>query len=223
MMHHIDDICKKYGLHYLENRTDVYGKNIAQIPIEQLFDLNFITTEGNNRHLRLMRAMESCIMKLRNRMSLEDIKTLMRAYNMLVHQPPKNDADFEQNWKDALKFVAQKDAEKAAMQSQEELLDGCVVMELINRSPETYAAVIKKDDYHNPTTKTIHPIRAIQEIEVIVNKLRLMKSRLGAFQITTAKVIRIPKSLNTSELSKCFQKAKKRKKRKIGKLGVSSR
>ena len=170
MMQHINNICKKYGLHYLENRTDVYGKNIAQLPMSDLYNLDNITTEGNNRHLRLLRLMESLILKLRDKMSLDQIKQLAQIYNDTVFDVPKNETEFEQEWKDALKWIADKDAEKAAMQSEEALLDGCVVMELINRSPETYAAVIKKDDYHNPTTKMVQPIRAVQEVQIVRGK-----------------------------------------------------
>jgi hypothetical protein len=53
----------------------------------------------------------------------------------------------------------------ATQQRQRELLPmGCLMMELTNRSPETYTAVMRQDDYHNPTTNTIRPLRAIQEI-----------------------------------------------------------
>ncbi len=166
IMRHIDDICKKYGLHYRENKTDIYGKNVAQLPMADLYNLDLVTREGNNRHLRLLRLMESLIFKLRDKMSLDQIKQLAKIYNETVFDVPKSEKEFEEDWKDAQKFVADRDAEKAAMQSQEELLDGCTAMELINRSPETYAAVIKKDNYHNPTTKMIHPIRAIQEVEI---------------------------------------------------------
>jgi hypothetical protein len=49
----------------------------------------------------------------------------------------------------------------------EKLPDGCIMMELINRSPETYAAVIKHDnDYFNPTTGAWQSLRAIQEIQI---------------------------------------------------------
>jgi hypothetical protein len=168
MMQHIDDICRKYGLHYLENKTnnDVNGRNISQLPIADVFNLDLKTTEGNNRHLRDMRIMESLIFKLRDRMSLDQIKTVAKAFTDLVCIPPKDEEYFEQDWKDAVKFIEEKDAEEAARRGNEELLDSCVMMELISRSPETYVAVIKKDDYHNPTTKMMQPIRAIQEIEI---------------------------------------------------------
>ena len=166
MMQHIDGICKRYGLHYLGNKIDISGKNVAQLPISDFYNLDRITPAGSNRHLRLLRLMESLILKLRDKMPLEQIKQLAKIYNETVFDVPKSENEFEQDWKDANKFVAQKDADKVTMQSQEELLDGCIAMELICRSPETYAAVIKKDDYHNLTTKVIHPIRAIQEIEI---------------------------------------------------------
>jgi len=167
MMQHVDSICKKYGLHYRgENVIDREGKNISQIPTPELYSDNFVIYEGNNRHLALLRIMESAIIKLRNVMPMESIKAFCRFWNENHCMPPKSDEEFEENWKEAQKFVARKDAEKAAKEGQEALLDGCLMMELINRSPETYAAVISKDDYQNPTIGMKQRLRVIQEIQV---------------------------------------------------------
>lgn len=166
MMEHIDNICKRYGLNYLNKRIDVDGENISQLSIRDVFNLDLKTTEGNNRHLRELRLDDSLILKLRDRMSLDHIKIFAKAATDIVNVPPKSDEEFERDWQDALKFVARIDAEKAAMEGQEALLDGCLLMEQINRSPETYAAVIKKDDYHNPTVGVKQRLRVIQEIQV---------------------------------------------------------
>src|SRR5215472_11682822 len=44
---HIDHICKKYGLQYLDGN----GRGIGDIPITELFKADTVIYEGNNRHL----------------------------------------------------------------------------------------------------------------------------------------------------------------------------
>ena len=56
-MEHLDSICKKYGLQYLEN-VDTAG-NTSQVPIRDLFKEDFVVWENHNRHLHLLRIMES--------------------------------------------------------------------------------------------------------------------------------------------------------------------
>jgi hypothetical protein len=173
MMQTIDNICKKYGLHYLDNVTaDPNGTNKALIPMSELYSDNFVIYEGHNRHEALLRIMESTLLTFRKKMSENAIKEYCRFWNQIHCSPPLDEGEFERQWKDAQKFVARKDAEREAAENQEEFLDGCLMMELVNRSPETYIAVIRKDDYHNPTTGMKQKLRAVQEvvIERIENK-----------------------------------------------------
>jgi hypothetical protein len=50
MKQHIDAICKKYGLHYLQHDD---GNGRALTPIPDLFKDEYVIVEGNNRHLQL--------------------------------------------------------------------------------------------------------------------------------------------------------------------------
>jgi hypothetical protein len=166
MMQQLDEVCKKYNLQYLQ-RASKSGNGSAHMPMSDVYNIDLKTPEGHNRHLREIRLMASLILKHRKDMPLEQIKRVAWTFNQLNNVPPKESEQFESDWEDALEFVERKDEEKAAAESGEEFLEGCLVMELINRSPETYVVATKKDDYHNPTTGIIHPLRVIQQVKVV--------------------------------------------------------
>jgi hypothetical protein len=85
---HIDSICRKYGIPYLEadNRN---GK--AEIPIENLFEDDFMIYEGHNRHLALLRVMESLVKNNRGILSEEALKYITREWNNKHCKPPLDD------------------------------------------------------------------------------------------------------------------------------------
>jgi hypothetical protein len=56
---HIDTICRKYGISYLENTVNNSNEN--QVPIKELFTDDYKVVEGNNRHEALLRVMESLL------------------------------------------------------------------------------------------------------------------------------------------------------------------
>ena len=61
---HLNNICKKYGLQYLEDNDDKKNQTYSdKIPIRDLFQSDFVILEGNNRHEGLLRAMESLFKK----------------------------------------------------------------------------------------------------------------------------------------------------------------
>jgi hypothetical protein len=72
-LHHLDSICKKYNLHYLENDN---CDESSQIPISSLFVDDFKIYEGQNRHEALMRVMESLIRCNKRILPEEKIKEL---------------------------------------------------------------------------------------------------------------------------------------------------
>jgi hypothetical protein len=99
----IDSICKKYGIPYLSNG---HGNN-SQIPLEELHKPDTIIYEGHNRHLQLLRKMESLIQ--RNRFEdHQDIKPLARKWNEKHCKPPLTESDFERQWKAGVKFIESK-------------------------------------------------------------------------------------------------------------------
>jgi len=98
---HIDNICKKYGLKYLDTAR---GNN--KIPIEELFKLEAKIEEGNNRHEGLLRALESLIARNKRLLSLDEIKELAMKWNHRVCSSPLDDIEFEKQWKCATRFIA---------------------------------------------------------------------------------------------------------------------
>jgi Bifunctional DNA primase/polymerase, N-terminal len=201
MIQHMDGVCQKYGLKYLQQQQNG-GSSNNLIPISELYSDNFVIYEGHNRHEALLRIMESSVIRFRTTMSPDTIKTFCRFWNQMHCKPALDDKEFERQWKDALKFVSRLDAEKAAAESNEEFLDGCVMAELISRSPETYAAVIRKDDYHNPSTGFKQAIRAVQEVVIerkkdketgeITKEIKYKHFILNAIPVTPIEVIEDP-------------------------------
>ena len=126
--------------------------------------------------------------------SLSEINQLCYNWNQKHCKPPLEDKEFERQWKDALNFIARKDREREEREihvnekiqewqqqqrqdqtqeiilkpqepvSQEALLRGCRVMELVTEEPEIYIAVRKDDNNWNDTLQCVYPIRAIQQI-----------------------------------------------------------
>jgi hypothetical protein len=170
MVEHIDAICRKYKIKYLELLSDEGNDSYkALIPMSELYSNGFEIYQGHNRLEALLRVMESMILKMRGQpgMSLETIKTFARFWNEKHCVPPKTEDEFEECWQGALKFIAELDAEEVAKREQEgNMLDGCMVMELTNRSPETYTVVIKKDNYRNSTTGVKQHLRVILPIQI---------------------------------------------------------
>ncbi|AIF83286.1 hypothetical protein NTE_01214 [Candidatus Nitrososphaera evergladensis SR1] len=99
---HIDKVCRKYGLKYLENK---HG-NRSQIPITELFSETFTVSEGSNRHEALMRAMESLIVSFRGKYGEHFVKKICHVWNEEHCRPPLDNTQFEKQWNDAVKFVS---------------------------------------------------------------------------------------------------------------------
>ena len=105
MMQHIDEICKKYGVRYLELNNNNENGNNALVPITELFKEDYRVYEKHNRHEALLRAMESLIKRNAGIFTLKKIKTLAHEWNQIHCVPPLNDKEFERQWKDATKFI----------------------------------------------------------------------------------------------------------------------
>ena len=81
------------------------GIDSCLIPIEELFKENFRISEGNNRHVHLLRVMESLIQKLKSSARLEEIKDLSADWNQKHCIPPLDEKEFMKQWNDALTFI----------------------------------------------------------------------------------------------------------------------
>ncbi|WP_458718827.1 bifunctional DNA primase/polymerase [Candidatus Nitrosocosmicus sp. R] len=91
-----------------------------KIAIEELFKPDFEVREGNNRHLVLMRVMESLIGKLRNIYSEEMIKCLTIEWNEEHCKPPLDDKEFEKQWDCAKKYIFQKTSDDTSISTAED-------------------------------------------------------------------------------------------------------
>jgi hypothetical protein len=105
-VNHIDNICRKYSIPYLDAAKDWNGK--ALTPIQDLFKPDFTIFEGHNRHEALMRAMESLVVRNSGILSLEEIRTLAQQWNLRHCSPPLDHKEFEKQWTCAIDFVAKK-------------------------------------------------------------------------------------------------------------------
>ena len=105
-VNHIDNICKKYSIPYLDGN----GGNGRQYtcPIQDLFKSDFTIFEGHNRHEALMRAMESLLARNSGILSQDQIKSLARQWNSQHCSPPLDDREFEKQWKCATDFIDRK-------------------------------------------------------------------------------------------------------------------
>ena len=90
---HVNNICRKYSIPYLEAADNGNGKTLA--PIQDLFKPDFTIFEGHNRHEDLMRIMESLIARTSSILSLEEIKPLAQQWNMKHCSPPLDDKEFD--------------------------------------------------------------------------------------------------------------------------------
>jgi hypothetical protein len=106
MVEHIDNICRKYSIPYLEAANHGNGKALQ--PIQDLFKPDFSIFEGHNRHEALMRAMESLIVRNSGILTLEEIKLLAKQWNLKHCSPPLDDIEFEKQWVCATDFISKK-------------------------------------------------------------------------------------------------------------------
>lgn len=101
----------------LENSMDEIYKDFGialpsdnKIPIQELFKSDFEIHEGNNRHLAIMRVMESLIQRLRGIYSIEEIIEIAQRWNQKHCKPPLNDLEFKRQWHSATPFIQKNDA-----------------------------------------------------------------------------------------------------------------
>lgn len=106
---HIDNIFKKHGIRYLEHEINKNGQNIislsSKIPIQDLFNPDFVILQGHNRHEGILRAMESLLKRNYKILRLNDIKNICQLWNQRHCEPPLNDKEFERQWNCAIKFI----------------------------------------------------------------------------------------------------------------------
>ena len=100
----IGGICNKYGIPYGFSGINYNNSSTYQIPIEELWQTETKILKGHNRHLELLRIMESLLQNNR-KMPLEMIKQMAQIWNQNHCDPALDDVEFEKQWKCAFKFV----------------------------------------------------------------------------------------------------------------------
>ena len=116
MMQHLDSICKKYGLRYLQNDD---GKGKSLLPTPELFKDDFVIHEKQNRHEALLRIMESLLKRNYGILSLDEIIELAHKWNQKHCKPPLDEREFERQWKDAQNFIKRKDREREEQEEEQ--------------------------------------------------------------------------------------------------------
>jgi hypothetical protein len=120
---HIDKICKKYGLRYLDNNGNGQSQP-RETPIKELFNPSVKILEGE-RAVKILRIMDSLLRRNARILPLEQIRALAYNWNKEHCDPPLNDLEFEHQWNTATKFIlsktkAEEESKEKHQQHQEE-------------------------------------------------------------------------------------------------------
>ena len=107
LMRHIDNICNKYGLKYLEKEknkilTEPLKKIIKTLKIEP--ELQYIIHEGQ-RHMTMLSFADSLLIHQKNKKSKEELKTFFLLVNDNVCLPPLPENEIYSIWESAVEFV----------------------------------------------------------------------------------------------------------------------
>lgn len=143
LLDHFNNICKKYGLPYLDNVAN--GRSLT--PIEDLFRPTTKIPAGHNRHEAILRVMESLISRNINILSLEEIKEFARTRNNELCDPPLHDKDFEFQWKCATEFIA-KNVEQEARRQEWDVNQAEINRETNVKEAERNQSTINREDDH---------------------------------------------------------------------------
>lgn len=102
----IDKIYQKYGSKKtLADQTDA--------PIRELFNPEFKIKEGNNRHLVLLRVMESLIQRFSDLLTEDEVKNYAWDWNQNHCKPPLEEKEFIKQWNDAKNFIFRSDSKNS--------------------------------------------------------------------------------------------------------------
>lgn len=92
----INNIYQKYNSNYKENN---------KIPIQELCQEDYVVYKGNNRHVNVLRMMESLFSRNKDILSPYQIKKIAYDWNQKHCIPPLDDNELELQWEDAVKFI----------------------------------------------------------------------------------------------------------------------
>lgn len=151
---HIDNICKKYEISYLESNNDIKKNNV---PIEDLFKSETRIYEGHNRHEAILRVMESLLQRNKDIMTLEEIKEHVKKINQRLCVLPLNNSEFNKQWRCALNYITRKNNKKDYNNKIENDNDSNIGTHNNNSEEIDYLELVKKhiielftDQYNSP-------------------------------------------------------------------------
>ncbi|MGA9154569.1 MAG: hypothetical protein WBZ36_28625 [Candidatus Nitrosopolaris sp.] len=98
---HINSICKKYGLDYL----DEHGRGKGDISIPELFKEDTVIYEGSNRHKAQLRVNDSLVTRLKNILSLDEIRQIAMKWNQDHCRSPLDDGEFNKLFNQSASFI----------------------------------------------------------------------------------------------------------------------
>jgi P4 family phage/plasmid primase-like protien len=116
-------ICDKFGIPYGSNNKDNnYNKNSDISPsISELFSPRTRILKGHNRHLGILRVMDSLLIKNMELLTFEQIKELAYQRNQELCVPHLDNKDIDKLWNQSLHYASRKIKEKeAAKQKQQQ-------------------------------------------------------------------------------------------------------
>jgi hypothetical protein len=114
----IGGICDKYGIPYGSNDSNntnySNNNNNSDISpsIQELFSPGTRILKGHNRHLGILRVMDSLLIKNMGLLTIEQIKDLTYQRNQELCDPPLDNRDFERQWEQSLKWANRKKQER---------------------------------------------------------------------------------------------------------------
>jgi hypothetical protein len=115
---HLDNICRKYGIEYIEKNKEYNNNyNTSKLPnqLRQLInildipqDFQYHISEGN-RHDILLAFADSLLIKYRESKNLEELKNFFYEVNNRLCSPsPLPESEIKSIWRDALRFSEEK-------------------------------------------------------------------------------------------------------------------
>src|SRR5215208_2247249 len=114
----IGGICDKFGIPYgpNNNKTNNYNSNNTDIgpSISELFSDETKILKGHNRHLGILRVMDSLLRRNMGLLTLEQIKELAYQRNQELCLPPLDNKETDRLWKQALEYANTKIREQEA-------------------------------------------------------------------------------------------------------------
>ena len=80
------------------NKYDLQVDKNGKIPIQKLFEDDFVVLQDHNRHGALLRIMVSLLQRNRSIMSLNEIKEIAYKWNLKHCSPPLDIKEFAKQW-----------------------------------------------------------------------------------------------------------------------------